>query len=72
MRRFYTSLFGQVVDALVLGIVWPSFAVAPKPLGDAFIELTKMVVSPMVFGMVGAGDLRKVGRVGRRWSISRP
>ena len=72
MRRFYTSLFGQVVDALVLGIVWPSFAVAPKPLGDAFIELIKMVVSPPVFGIVGAGDLRKVGRVGRRWSISRP
>jgi aerobic C4-dicarboxylate transport protein len=37
MRRFYTSLFGQVLAALVLGIVlglvWPSFAVALKPLG---------------------------------------
>ncbi|MEL6059557.1 MULTISPECIES: dicarboxylate/amino acid:cation symporter [unclassified Methylobacterium] len=73
MRRFFASLFGQVVAALVLGIVvgmvWPGFAVALKPLGDAFIKLIKMVVAPLVFGVVvhgivGAGDLRKVGRVG--------
>jgi aerobic C4-dicarboxylate transport protein len=73
MRRFFGSLFGQVVAALVLGIVlgmvWPGFAIALKPLGDAFIKLIKMVVAPLVFGVVvhgivGAGDLRKVGRVG--------
>ncbi|SDN06468.1 aerobic C4-dicarboxylate transport protein [Methylobacterium phyllostachyos] len=73
MRRFFASLFGQVVAALVLGIVvgmvWPGFAIALKPLGDAFIKLIKMVIAPLVFGVVvhgivGAGDLRKVGRVG--------
>jgi len=73
MRRFFASLFGQVVAALVLGIVvgmvWPGFAVGLKPLGDAFIKLIKMVIAPLVFGVVvhgivGAGDLRKVGRVG--------
>ncbi|MCJ2071294.1 dicarboxylate/amino acid:cation symporter [Methylobacterium sp. J-030] len=73
MRRFFASLFGQVVAALVLGIVvgmvWPGFAVALKPLGDGFIKLIKMVIAPLVFGVVvhgivGAGDLRKVGRVG--------
>ncbi|MCJ2131377.1 dicarboxylate/amino acid:cation symporter [Methylobacterium sp. E-045] len=73
MRRFFASLFGQVVAALVLGvvlgIVWPDFAVALKPLGDGFIKLIKMAIAPLVFGVVvhgivGAGDLRKVGRVG--------
>jgi aerobic C4-dicarboxylate transport protein len=73
MGRFFASLFGQVVLALVagivLGMVWPDFAVALKPLGDVFIKLIKMVVAPLVFGVVvhgivGAGDLRKVGRVG--------
>lgn len=73
MRRFFASLFGQVVAALVLGIVlgvvWPSFAVTLKPLGDGFIKLIKMAIGPLVFGVVvhgivGAGDLRKVGRVG--------
>ncbi|MBE7197656.1 MAG: cation:dicarboxylase symporter family transporter, partial [Parafilimonas terrae] len=73
MKRFVSSLFGQVVAALVLGIVlgmvWPTFAVSLKPLGDVFIKLIKMAIAPLVFGVVvhgivGAGDLRKVGRVG--------
>ncbi len=73
MRGFMRSLFGQVVAALVLGILlgwlYPGFAVALKPLGDGFIKLIKMVIAPLVFGVVvhgivGAGDLRKVGRVG--------
>ncbi|MEH3145707.1 MAG: C4-dicarboxylate transporter DctA [Methylobacterium frigidaeris] len=73
MPRFFTTLFGQVVVALVLGVVLgiaaPGFAVALKPLGDGFIKLIKMVIAPLVFGVVvhgivGAGDLRKVGRVG--------
>ena len=73
MRRFFASLFGQVVAALVLGVVIgvvrPDLAVALKPLGDGFIKLIKMAIAPLVFGVVvhgivGAGDLRKVGRVG--------
>ena len=73
MGKFVRSLFGQVVIALILGITlgwaYPSFAVALKPLGDGFIKLIKMVIAPLVFGVVvhgivGAGDLRKVGRVG--------
>ncbi len=73
MKRLFGSLFGQVVVALMIGILvgrlWPDFAVTLKPLGDVFIKLIKMVVAPLVFGVVvhgivGAGDLRKVGRVG--------
>ncbi|WP_420134819.1 dicarboxylate/amino acid:cation symporter [Rhodopseudomonas sp.] len=73
MRQFFTSLFGQVVAALVLGIVigalWPEVGVALKPLGDLFIKLIKFAIAPLVFGVVvhgivGAGDLKKVGRVG--------
>ena len=73
MPNFLKSLFGQVVVALVLGVligvVWPDFAVKLKPLGDGFIKLIKMVIGPLVFcvvvhGIVGAGDLKKVGRVG--------
>jgi len=73
MRQFFTSLFGQVVAALVLGVVigalWPEVGVALKPLGDLFIKLIKFAIAPLVFGVVvhgivGAGDLKKVGRVG--------
>ncbi|GLS32065.1 aerobic C4-dicarboxylate transport protein [Mesorhizobium albiziae] len=73
MPNFLKSLFGQVVVALVLGVLvgvmWPDFAAQLKPLGDGFIKLIKMIIAPLVFGVVvhgvvGAGDLRKVGRVG--------
>ena len=73
MPRFLKSLFGQVVVALllgvVLGLVVPDFAVKLKPLGDAFIKLIKMIIPILVFcvvvhGIAGAGDLKRVGRVG--------
>ncbi|NEV80486.1 cation:dicarboxylase symporter family transporter, partial [Rhodopseudomonas sp. BR0C11] len=73
MTRFFRSLFGQVVAALVLGValgaLWPEVGVALKPLGDLFIKLIKFAIAPLVFGVVvngivGAGDLKKVGRVG--------
>ena len=73
MPRFLRSLFGQVVLALVLGVVLgllvPDFAVKLKPLGDSFIKLIKMIIPVLVFcvvvhGIAGAGDLKRVGRVG--------
>ncbi len=73
MLRFAKSLFGQVVIALVLGVLaglfMPAFAVKLQPLGDAFIRLIKMIIPVLVFcvvvhGIAGAGDLKRVGRVG--------
>jgi aerobic C4-dicarboxylate transport protein len=73
MNRLARSLFAQVVLALVLGIVLglaaPEFAVKLKPLGDGFIKLIKMIIPVLVFcvvvhGIAGAGDLKRVGRVG--------
>jgi aerobic C4-dicarboxylate transport protein len=69
----YNSLFVQVLAALVLGIVLgmasPEFATSLKILSDGFLKLITMIVAPIVFcvvvhGIAGAGDLKKVGRVG--------
>ena len=69
----YASLFVQVLAALILGIVIgvanPAFALQLKILSDAFLKLISMIVAPIVFcvvvhGIAGAGDLKKVGRVG--------
>jgi aerobic C4-dicarboxylate transport protein len=69
----YGSLFFQVLVALVLGIVLgmasPDFATSLKILSDGFLKLISMIVAPIVFcvvvhGIAGAGDLKKVGRVG--------
>jgi aerobic C4-dicarboxylate transport protein len=72
-KPLYASLFVQVLAALVLGIVLgmavPDFAISLKILSDAFLKLISMIVAPIVFcvvvhGIAGAGDLKKVGRVG--------
>src|SRR6476661_1958576 len=72
-KPLYTSLFVQVLIALLLGIILgmavPDFAIGLKILSDAFLKLISMIVGPIVFcvvvhGIAGAGDLKKVGRVG--------
>ncbi|MGY8706412.1 dicarboxylate/amino acid:cation symporter [Bradyrhizobium sp. 18BD] len=72
-KPLYTSLFVQVLAALALGVILgmavPDFAIGLKILSDAFLKLISMIVAPIVFcvvvhGIAGAGDLKKVGRVG--------
>src|SRR3974377_149853 len=69
----FKSLFMQVLIGLLLGIILgvatPDFAVGLKIFSDAFLKLISMIVAPIVFcvvvhGIAGAGDLKKVGRVG--------
>ncbi|SOE93067.1 aerobic C4-dicarboxylate transport protein [Burkholderia sp. D7] len=72
---FYARLGVQIVVGIVLGItlgfVAPKLAVDMKVLGDIFLRLIKMIVAPLVFlnvvlGIVAAGDLKNVGRIGLR------
>jgi aerobic C4-dicarboxylate transport protein len=71
--RIFRHLYAQVLIGIALGILvgwlWPSFGAALKPLGDAFIKLVKMMISPIIFttvvlGIAKIGDLRALGRVG--------
>jgi aerobic C4-dicarboxylate transport protein len=74
MKKPITShLYFWVLLAIVAGGVFgyldPAHAVMLKPLGDGFIALVKMLIGPVIFctvvlGIAGAGDMRKVGRVG--------
>ncbi|MDQ1693546.1 MAG: aerobic C4-dicarboxylate transport protein, partial [Acidobacteriaceae bacterium] len=53
----------------LLGYFNPNRAVAMKPLGDGFIRLISMIVTPIIFctvvsGIAGMQDMKKVGRVG--------
>ncbi|RYE88868.1 MAG: C4-dicarboxylate transporter DctA [Myxococcales bacterium] len=75
MRKLVGGLYGQVVLAIVAGVLIghyaPATAVHFKPLGDGFLRLIKMLIAPLVFativaGMTGMGDLKKVGRVGAK------
>jgi aerobic C4-dicarboxylate transport protein len=73
MRNVTRHLYFWVLLAIIIGgtigYVSPSTGVALKPLGDGFIALVKMLISPIIFctvvlGIAGAGDMKKVGRVG--------
>src|SRR5262249_23902955 len=73
MKRITSHLYFWVLLAIisggVFGYVNPARAVQLKPLGDGFIALVKMLISPVIFctvvlGIAGAGDMKKVGRVG--------
>ena len=73
MRRITSHLYFWVLIGIVagglLGHFDPKTGAALKPLGDGFIALVKMLISPVIFctvvlGITGAGDMKKVGRVG--------
>jgi len=68
-RHLYFWVLLAIVAGGTLGFANPEAGVALKPLGDAFIALVKMLISPIIFctvvlGIAGAGDMKKVGRVG--------
>jgi aerobic C4-dicarboxylate transport protein len=73
--RVFRSLYAQVLVGIALGVLvgvlWPGFGVALKPLGDVFIKLIKMLIAPIIFCTVAGGvakmsDVRSVGRIGGR------
>ena len=73
MRRIHHNLTFQVLVAITLGVllglVAPGTAKAMKPVGDTFVNLVKMIITPVIFltivlGIANMSDLKKVGRVG--------
>src|SRR3954452_19818948 len=74
-RPLYRSLYFQVVVAVALGVLvgwlWPTTGASLKPLGDGFIKLVKMIITPVIFltvvtGIAGMRDLRAFGRIAAR------
>ena len=72
-KPFYRILYVQVIAAIFAGVLLGHFlpvdGIAMKPLGDAFIKLVRMIISPVIFctvvtGIASMHDMRKVGRVG--------
>ena len=73
LQRLARNLTVQVLLAVslgvALGVINPDVAKQLKPLGDTFINLVKMVITPIIFltivhGIASMKDLRKLGRVG--------
>jgi aerobic C4-dicarboxylate transport protein len=71
--KYFKILYVQVLIGIILGIVvgllFPAFFHTGKIISDVFISLIKMVIAPIIFftvvlGITGAGNMKKVGRVG--------
>jgi len=71
--KYFKILYVQVLIGIILGIIvgllFPSFFQTGKIISDVFISLIKMVIAPIIFftvvlGITGAGNMKKVGRVG--------
>lgn len=71
--KYLKVLYVQVIIGIILGVLvgwlYPSFAPVAKLMSETFINMIKMVIAPVIFftivsGVAGAGNLKKVGRVG--------
>lgn len=71
--KYLKLLYVQVIIGLVLGVIFgfifPGFASTGNVISEIFINMIKMAIAPIIFltivlGIAGAGDLKKVGRVG--------
>ena len=67
-RQLYVQVLGAVVLGALVGALWPAFGVGLKPLGDAFIALIRMMITPLIFctvvtGIASVGSMRSVGRI---------
>src|SRR4051795_12782354 len=63
----YIAVIVAVILGIVVGFVFPHFAVSLKWLGTAFVALVRILLCPVIFCTIvlGIGALRKAASVGR-------
>ncbi|WP_328448018.1 cation:dicarboxylate symporter family transporter [Streptomyces sp. NBC_00386] len=62
----YIAVIGAVALGIAVGLIAPDFAVELKPIGTGFVNLIKMMISPIIFCTIvlGIGSVRKAAKVG--------
>ncbi|MFF2116568.1 cation:dicarboxylate symporter family transporter [Kitasatospora sp. NPDC058184] len=63
----YIAVIAAVVAGVVVGLAAPGFAVELKPIGTGFVNLIKMMISPVIFCTIvlGIGSVTKAAKVGK-------
>jgi aerobic C4-dicarboxylate transport protein len=66
-HMLYMAVIAAVILGVIVGLVFPKTGVALKPLGDGFVNLIKMMISPIIFCtlVLGIGSIAKAARVGK-------
>jgi aerobic C4-dicarboxylate transport protein len=71
--KYLKILYIQVIIGIIAGVcvgwLFPTFSGTAKLISDTFINMIRMVIAPVIFftiisGIAGAGNMKKVGRVG--------
>jgi aerobic C4-dicarboxylate transport protein len=62
----YLAVIVAVLAGILVGFAAPDFAVQLKPIGSGFVNLIKMMISPIIFCTIvlGVGSVRKAAKVG--------
>ncbi len=62
----YIAVIIAVALGIAVGLAAPDFAVELKPIGTGFVNLIKMMISPIIFCTIvlGIGSVRKASKVG--------
>jgi len=68
----YIGVIVAVIAGIVFGLVAPDAAKAWKPLGEMFVSLIKMMITPVIFCTIvlGIGSVRKAATVGRAGGLA--
>ncbi|HWM07286.1 MAG TPA: cation:dicarboxylase symporter family transporter, partial [Actinophytocola sp.] len=66
MHFLYLAVIAAVLLGIIVGFAAPDFAAELRPLGTAFVDLIKMMISPIIFCTIvlGIGSVRKAAKVG--------
>src|SRR3954463_12568558 len=65
----YLAVIAAVALGILVGLLFPDFAVKLKPLGEGFVALITMMIQPVIFctiilGVGSVASAAKVGKVG--------
>lgn len=68
----YIMVIVAVVAGITVGLVAPDLGVALRPIGTAFVNLIKMIISPVIFCTIvlGIGSIREAAKVGKVGSLA--
>jgi aerobic C4-dicarboxylate transport protein len=63
----YLSVLIALALGILVGFLFPDFGVKLRPLGTGFVNLIKMMISPIIFCTIvlGVGSIRKAAQVGK-------
>ncbi|TVT51494.1 cation:dicarboxylase symporter family transporter [Amycolatopsis rhizosphaerae] len=67
MHYLYLAVLAAVVLGIIVGFAAPGFAKGLTPLGNGFVNLIKMMISPIIFCTIvlGIGSVAKAAKVGK-------